>query len=234
MNAIAINRTVGGMSSSVGWLRAWGPALAGGVALAIVTGSTGFISYTHICALTIQLHQSWKTAHLTPLCIDGQIVIGGLVLTKFDDRRKWWGLAGVIPGLAESLFANWESGIAHGYLSAAWAMVAAQSFATASFLFEKWIKAHVSQGGRHGPSGQPYIAANDQRDGGSDADACPHFLALTAEDAAIQAFLHARDCLDSALSQRQLAASFGLTRQRVAELVGPLNGSHAVPGSEVA
>lgn len=135
------------------WLRAWvGPLVVGG-ALATVTVVTGFISYTHICALTLQLHQSWKTAHLMPLSVDGQIVIGGAVLASINGRGRWWGLVGVVPGLGESMFANWESGIAHGLLPAAWAMVAAQSFAVSSFLFERWIK-RVTAGGQDGKPGE--------------------------------------------------------------------------------
>jgi hypothetical protein len=131
----------------------WGGPLVVGAALATVAAVTGFISYTHICALTLQLHQSQQTAHLMPLAVDGQIIIGGAVLASFDDRRRWWGLLGVVPGLAESLFANWESGIAHGHLSAAWAMVAAQSFAVSSFLFERWAK-RVTAGGQGGKAGE--------------------------------------------------------------------------------
>jgi hypothetical protein len=132
------------------WLRSrWGAVLIVGAALATVTAVTGFISYTHICALTLELHQSWKTAHLMPLAVDGQIVIGGAVLAT-DGRYRWWGLLGVAPGLAESLFANWESGIAHGYLPATWATVAAQSFAVSSFLFERWLKSRVSARGQGG------------------------------------------------------------------------------------
>lgn len=120
-----------------------------GAALATVAAVTGFISYTHICALTLQLHQSWKTAHLMPLAVDGQIIIGGAVLATAG-RGRWWGLLGVVPGLAESLFANWESGIAHGHLAAVWATVAAQSFACSSLLFEKWLRNRVSAAGRGG------------------------------------------------------------------------------------
>ena len=140
-------------SGPLPWLRAWGASLVVGGALAAVAAVTGFISYTHICALTLGLHQSWKTAHLMPLSVDGQIIIGGAVLASFDDRRRWWGLLGVVPGLAESLFANWESGISHGYLPAAWAMVAAQSFAVSSFLFERWVKGIAARGQR-GDAGQ--------------------------------------------------------------------------------
>lgn len=124
------------------------PAVVG-AALATVAVVTGFISYTHICALTLALHQSQQTAHLMPLAVDGQIVIGGAVLAVLG-RGRWWGLLGVVPGLAESLFANWESGIPHGYLAATWATVAAQSFACSSLLFEKWLRNRVSARGRSG------------------------------------------------------------------------------------
>ena len=50
----------------------------------------------------------------------------------------------------------------------------------------------------------------------------PHGVAASAEDAVVQAFLHARDCAQTPLSQRHLAAAFGVSRSKVAELVGPL------------
>jgi hypothetical protein len=54
------------------------------------------------------------------------------------------------------------------------------------------------------------------------ASRCPHAVAVSAEDAVVQAFLHARDCAQIPLSQRHLAAAFGVSRSKVAELVGPL------------
>lgn len=127
----------------------WGAPFAVGGSLAVVAVVTGFISYTHICALTLALNQSWKTAHLMALAVDGQIVIGGAVLAMAG-RGRWWGLVGVVPGLAESLFANWESGAPHGHLAAVWATVAAQSFACSSLLFEKWLRNRVSARGQGG------------------------------------------------------------------------------------
>lgn len=129
-------------------------SLTAGLALAAVTGVTGFISYTHICALTLVLHQSWQTAHLMPFAVDGQIVVGSVVLLVAQGRTAWWGWLGIVPGLAESLFANWESGIAHGLLAASWATVAAQSFAVSSFLFERWLKSRVSARGQAGEAGE--------------------------------------------------------------------------------
>lgn len=136
------------------WAREWsGPLVVGGT-LATVAAVAGFISYTHICALTLQLHQSWKTAHLMALAVDGQIVIGSAVLATAAGRQKHWGWLGVIPGLGESLFANWESGIVHGLVSAGWATVAAQAFAVSTFLFERWLKARITARGRAGDAGR--------------------------------------------------------------------------------
>jgi hypothetical protein len=111
-----------------------------GCSLATVALATGFISYTHISALTQSLGQSWKTAHLMPLAVDGQIVIGSVYFMENEGhRRRWLGLIGFLPGVLESLFANWQSGIAHGLLAAGWATVPAQAFACSTFLFERWL-----------------------------------------------------------------------------------------------
>ena len=207
------------MSGFRAWLSACGPAaITAGLALAAVAAVTGFISYTHICALTLELHQSWKTAHLMPFAVDGQIVVGSVVLLAGRGRAAWWGWLGIVPGLAESLFANWESGIVHGHLAAIWATVPAQAFAVASFMFERWLKSQVGQGGR---DGQTETVSNIALPSGIDTDLCSHFTALSVDDAAVQAFLHARECLGEPLSQRQLSDQFGLTRHKVAELVAP-------------
>lgn len=215
--------------SAVGWLREWGPALVVGATLATVATVAGFISYTHICALTLVLHQSWKTAHLTPLAVDGQIVIGSAVLATVAGIQKYWGLLGVVPGLAESLFANWESGIAHGHTAAIWATVAAQAFAVSSFLFERWVKA---QAARVAGVAAPNARANDSEGVLPEPDPCPHQLPSSADEAVITTFLHSRDCTGEPLSARQLSAAFGLNRLKVAELVKAALGDGAGPAAD--
>jgi hypothetical protein len=50
-----------------------------------------------------------------------------------------------VPGVAASLFANVESGLRWGPLAAGWAGVPAASFALATFLLERWLKAQASE-----------------------------------------------------------------------------------------
>ena len=181
MNRIGISAT------PASWLHEHGAALTAGLALATVTAVTGEISYTHICALTLVLHQSWQTAHLMPFAVDGQIVVGSVVLLVARGRTAWWGWLGIVPGLAESLFANWESGIAHGRLSAAWAVVAAASFAGSSFIFERWLKSQA----RRGTSAWPATVAETEAETASVpvADAVPEVPRQLTPDVALQAFL---------------------------------------------
>jgi hypothetical protein len=135
MTALGSVKTLGGV------VRERFDSLMVGTAMAVVSFSSGFISYTHISALTLQLHGSWKSAHLYPLCIDGQLVIGSAYFMYGKDRKsKVAGLVfGVIPGIGESLVANWESGIVHGLFAAGWATVPAQAFACSTILFERWL-----------------------------------------------------------------------------------------------
>jgi hypothetical protein len=130
-------------------------SLTVGTAMAVVSFCSGFISYTHISALTLHVGQSWKTAHLMPFCVDGQIVIGSAYFMYGKNwKSKSAGLIfGVIPGIAESLIANWESGIVHGLFAAGWATVPAQAFACSTILFERWLHARREEA----PDAKPVV-----------------------------------------------------------------------------
>jgi hypothetical protein len=199
-------RRAGIMSGSPAWLRRDAAALVIGLALATVACTTGFVSYTHISALTLQVHQSWKTAHLTPIFIDGQIIIGSAVYMTLPGRGRWWGMLGMIPGLAESLYANWESGALYGHRAAVWATVAAQAFAVSTFLFERWLKVQVDRGTIPWPA----TTANPQAD---DASATPGGIIpevprpLTP-DAALRALLGSE-------SDQVLALLLGVSRNKI-------------------
>jgi hypothetical protein len=188
------------------WLQDHWGRLVGGLALTAVAAVAGVISYGHIEALTLAEHQPIQYARLYPIGVDGMIVVGSVVLLQATRKQPWLGWLGVVPGVAASLFANWESGIRYGWLSATWATVPAASFALATFLLERWL---TNQAG--------HLRAT--------AGQCPHGVPSTMSEAVVSAFLHGRDCLGDEPSQRHLSASFDLSRQRVAELVGTLNGS---------
>ena len=57
-----------------------------------------------------------------PVAIDGLIVVGSAVLLESGSRLGWLGVG---PGLALSVFANLESGLRFGALSAVWAAIRA-------------------------------------------------------------------------------------------------------------
>lgn len=116
-------------------------ALVIGVSLATVAAATGFISYTHISALTVHEGQNWKSAHLYALAVDAPIAIGSVIIMEVKGRHRWWGLLGLLPGLGESLAANWASGYAgHNIVAGLWSTVPAQAFACSTFLFELWLR----------------------------------------------------------------------------------------------
>lgn len=130
-------------------------ALTVGWSLAAVAATTGFISYTHICALTVHETQSWKNAHLYPIAVDGQIAIGSVILMKGKGGWRWLGLLGLAPGLGESLIANWASGWSgHNYGAALWATVPAQAFACSMFLFELWLRHRGQQAPAAAPAAE--------------------------------------------------------------------------------
>jgi hypothetical protein len=202
------------------WIKASWSRLTAGLALGVVAAVTGVISYTHVYDLTVSLHQSMMVARLMLFGVDGLIVVGSVVLLQSAPGQAWLGWIGVVPGVAASLFANVESGLRWGPLAAGWAGVPAASFALATFLLERWLKAQASHGGQGGT--ETSCAQRGEIGESRSASQCPHGVAATAEGAVVQAFLHARDCAEAPLSQRHLATAFGLSRPKVAELVSPL------------
>jgi hypothetical protein len=124
--------------------RIW-PKVASGAAILAVAAVAGLISYSHIYELTVALHQTVMVARLMPFGVDGLIMIGSVVLLQADAGQRWLSWLGVGPGVAISLFANIESGIRYGWLSATWAGIPAVSFFLACFILENWIKAQAKR-----------------------------------------------------------------------------------------
>lgn len=214
-----------------GWLGANWPRLAAALTVAVVAAVAGTVSYGHIAWLTTRLGGSPLVAHLMPLAVDGQIITGSIVLLTAKGRTARWGWLGIGPGLAESLAANYMAGAPHGLLAAGWYMVAAQSFAVASFLLERLLKSLVSQDGQTGQGGRAEQAGEPETAPEPVIEyvtvevpvevpvSCGHEFPADADQAVISAWLHSRECEGEELSQRQLADRFGRTRHQVAALV---------------
>jgi hypothetical protein len=185
-------------------LAAGGPALVIGAAFAIVVGGTGFVSYTHISALMLQVHQSWKTAHIMPLVIDGQIVIGSVFFLVATGKQRFLGLIGIVPGVLESLYANWESGIVYGYRDASIAAVAAQVFACSSFLFERWLKT------RAGDRVARIVTVTV---------GCGHGVAEDRDGKIRDLWFHSKDCLGGEPTYRGVGGVLGVHNEIVRQVV---------------
>ena len=177
----------------------------------VVAVFAGIVSYSHIYALAVRTGQSGTAARLLPLSVDLLIVAGSVILLA-DSGRSRLGWLGVGPGVAATLFANIESGLGHGWLAA---MVAA------------WPAHRVL-------AGQLHAGALAARTAAASRSQCPHTPASSADEAVIRAFPHGRDCAGHPPSQRQLSAAFGVSRSKVAALVGSLNGQQPQDAGETA
>lgn len=206
--------------------------LAAAVPVAAVAIIAGVVSFGHIEGLALAQHQPIADARLLPLAVDGLIVAGSVVLLA----GYWLGWLGVVVGVAATVFANVESGLPWGPLSATVAAWPAIAFTVASFTLERWLKRQAGRGGRGGSE----VASNDNNIQlapvgdytGLALDnepvpvvaTCGHEGFGTPEENVVNDYLHGRDCLGETPSQRQLSAAHGLHRTKVAALVGSLNG----------
>jgi hypothetical protein len=215
----------------VTWTR---QTFAAALPVAAVAVIAGIVSYSHIEHLALVEHQPLPLARLFPFAVDGLIAAGSVVVLG----GEWLGWLAVVPGVAATLFANIESGIGYGPLAATVAAWPAVAFSVASFVLERWLKRQVGQGGQGG-SGVAHFAvpyelpeAGMGQPNGTAAppspvpSQCGHTVAGTPEENVVNAYLHERDCLGGKPSQRQLAATYGVSRPKVAQLVGPHNGQH--------
>jgi hypothetical protein len=189
----------------LGWLRAWWSRIIGGLAFAVVAGVTGRISYVHIQALSVALHQSPGVARIMPFGVDGLIVVGSVALLNPPDSQPWLGWICVAPGSVVSLFANVMSSIADGWLSAAWAGVASMSFIAATYTLERWMKAQFSVRSHGGFPAAAETDAEAPSAGGADGDPEP------AQPTTMEAL---RLLLGTA-TQRDLAFALRVDRNRI-------------------
>jgi hypothetical protein len=203
-------------------------AILAALPVAAVAVVAGWVSYSHIYTLGLRAGQDNTNSHLLPVAIDGLIVAGSAVLAA--GARIGW--LAVVPGVVATLYANLESGLPHGGMAAVVATWPAVAFSLASFVLERWLKSQIGQPGRNGQSeALTTDTAAELPPADEQAPAtCGHDLTGPAERVVVEAYLHGRDCLGNAPSQRSLSATYGLHRTKVAALVGPLNGREPESG----
>lgn len=206
------------------WLMA-GLGLAGLVLIA------GFASYLHALNVVQAADGHHLVAWFIPALADLLILTAGanvLDAVRSGAGWPWVSLVAVIVGVLVTLGLNVATSNPHEvpkWLVNGWPPVA--------FLLGAESFMGLIRRGRASPF--PEIHGGGPATPGH----CPHQVALTRDGAIRAAFEHARDCLDDPLSQRQLAASFGLHRDKVAALVkDPPAGTapeppHAVPAGAV-
>lgn len=199
--------------------------IAAAVPVAAVAVIAGVVSFSHIEGLALRTHQSITDARLLPFAVDG-LIVAGVVVVLAGYALGW---CSVVLGVAATVYANVESGLPYGHLAAVVAAWPAIAFSVASFVLERWLKSQVSRGGQGGTEAATdsdkervtrFITEGDP----AVPDQCGHVLAGEPSEVVVNAYLHGRDCLGNAPSQRSLAATYGLHRTKVAALVGPLNG----------
>lgn len=183
--------------------------VAVGVPVAAVATIAGVVSYGHIESLALSVHQTLAAARMLPFSVDGLIVAGSVLLLN----RSLLGWLCVVPGIGATIYANVMSGVGHGPLAATVAAWPAAAFALSTFALERWLHSRFKP--------DPATGA-----------LCGHMVASTPDEAVVRAYLHERDCLRQEPSQRQLAATWNVSRPRVSALVGSLNGHGQEAGVE--
>ena len=199
--------------------------LVAGLALFALAAITAIVSYLHALAVVRAVGNTGAVAYLIPFVADLMIVSASMAL--LEAARNSAGkpalaivslIFGISATLAMNVAAGWHHGSAGALVAALPPVALVLSLETLIGLVRRSREHGVNTAGGHA---EPLPGQ------------CPHQVAMTADDAVVSAYLHGRDCDGDTPSQRQLAAQFGVSRARVAALVGPLNGTRD-PDEELA
>lgn len=192
-----------------------------GLSLAALAAITGIVSYLHALTVVHLTGSAGLVAYLIPFVADLMIVTASLaILDAIRHRAPKPPLAMVslVTGIGSTLAMNIVAGL---HISAGGALVAA--LPPVAFVLSLETLMGIVRLARAGDGTSHLTATGGQ---------CPHQVAMSAEDAIVAAYLHARDCLGEPVSQRQLSATFGVPRPKVATLVGTLNGTRPSDAEE--
>jgi hypothetical protein len=191
--------------------------LIAGLALFALAAITAIVSYLHALAVVRSVGNTGAVAYLIPFVADLMIVSASMVLLEAARNsaiKPALAIVSLVFGIGATLAMNVAAGWHHG---SAGALVAALPPVALVLSLETLL-------GLVRRSREFEVPRDDGR-AGPQPGQCPHQVAMTADDAVVSAYLHGRHCDGDAPSQRQLAAQFGVSRARVAALIGSLNGN---------
>lgn len=189
-----------------------------GLSLAALAAITGIVSYLHALTVVYLTGSAGLVAYLIPFVADLMIVTASLAILdaiRHHAPKPPLAMVSLVAGIGSTLAMNIVAGL---HISAGGALVAA--LPPVAFVLSLETLMGIVRLARAG-DGASHLTASDGQ--------CPHQVAMSAEDAILTAYLHARDCLGEPVSQRQLSAAFGVPRPKVATLVGNLNGTRTRP-----
>jgi hypothetical protein len=174
------------------------------IVVVLVAVGAAFVSYRHAYDLVHTHGESGPSAAIGPATVDGLIYAAGMVLLSAARRRvraPRLAYAGLWLGIAATIGANVAHGLGHGPIGALVSAWPAVALIISYELLMRLIRSRRDAAPLEEPS--------------AIETPCPHGVAATVQEAALNAFLHARDCLGEKPSQRQLAAAFDVDRKKL-------------------
>lgn len=183
----------------------------GGLTLGALAAITAVISYQHGLEVVRATGTSGFVAYLVPVVADLMIFASSLALLDAAQRDQprpplaACSLAfGIVATVAMNVASGWHHGVGGALVSALAPVALVLSYETLMGMVRR---------GRQIAETEPPEATAEQ------PPACPHGVAQGVEEAALAAFLHARDCEGARPSQRQVAEAFGINRNRLGTLI---------------
>jgi hypothetical protein len=183
----------------VGWLALAGVSLIAGIA-----------SYFHALAVVQAAGATAPVAYLVPALAD-LVILGAsadlLAASRAGQPRPRLAMVALGVGVVVTVAMNIAAGSGHGLggrLVAGWPALA--------FVLALESLGGLVRRGRGGDSPNPVPATSSR---------CPHGVAASADEAIRLDWEHRTACLGEQPSQRQHAATWGVSRAKVAALVGP-------------
>lgn len=184
----------------------------------LVAGIAAIVSYRHGLEVVQAAGETGRVAYLVPASADGVIFAASMVIlsaAKNHTRVPRLAIVGLAFGIGATLAMNVAAGARHGV---AGALVSAMPAVALVLAYE--LLMILVRGGQPRPTADQPPASEKP---------CPHGVAASPDEAIVIRWLHGRDCEGEAPSRRQLAADFGMHRDKVAKLIAPYDIREAAP-----